>query len=106
MPGQPITPPYSKDGTWTVHIDFEGNEYLLQWDGDWGQLQDLAQFPLVPNATVTPVMHSSSISDIWATSEVLNFGEDAHVRVLRSCTDGFPICKVAVNDHQRRLIRD
>jgi serine/threonine protein kinase len=106
MSAQPITFPYPKDNHCTVNIDFDGNEYLLQWDGDWRELPDLTLFPLVTNATVTPVFHSSGVSDIWTRSQVLNFGADAHLRVLDSCTDEFPICKIALDGRQRLLLQD
>lgn len=106
MLAQPITFTYPKDNTCTVHIDFKGNEYLIQWNGDWRQLPDLTHFPLVTDATITRLEHSPSVSGIWATSEVLKFGADAHVRALSSCKDGFPICKVAIDTRQRLLLRD
>ena len=106
MSAQPITFPYPTENSCTVNIDFEGNEYLLRWDGDWRQLPELTHFPTVTNATITPVLHSSSVDDIWRRSQVLKFGADAHLRVLSSCTDEFPVCKIALDARQRRLVQD
>jgi serine/threonine protein kinase len=106
MSAQPITFTYPTGTSCTVNIDFEGKEYTVRWDGDWKVLPDLQYFPNVSNATVTLVPHTSSVNEIWATSQVLKFGADAHLRVLHSCTDEFPICKVALDVRQRRLLQE
>jgi len=92
-----------------LNLDFDGHEYLLQWDGDWNQIADLIQFPSVPNGTTNPVAHSPETDEIWKASDVLGslgFGADAHLRELRNSNDEFPVCKVAINAHQRRLLYD
>lgn len=105
MAAQPITFPYPSNNSCTVNIDFEGNEYLLRWDGDWRNLPDLTEF-LVNKASATPIPHSPSIHVLWTTSQVLTHGADSHIRALDSCSDGFPICKVAIDDRQRRLLEE
>lgn len=106
MPAQPITPPYSVGKSLAINIDFKGNEYLLRWDGDWRITPDLTLFPLVDDASVTLIPHSKRINELWATSEVLAYGADSHIRVLDSCGDEFSVCKVAINDRQRRLLQE
>ena len=101
-----ITFPYRRDNRCTVNLDFDGREYLLQWDGDWQRIPDLTQFPSVPNGTVTGIAHSPKVDEIWMTSDVLKFGADAHLRESRTVEDNFPVCKVAINAHQRCLLRD
>ena len=63
-------------------------------------------FPLVDDASVTLIPHSKRINELWATSEVLAYGADSHIRVLDSCRDEFSVCKVAINDRQRRLLQE
>ncbi|KAH6713540.1 hypothetical protein BKA61DRAFT_674158 [Leptodontidium sp. MPI-SDFR-AT-0119] len=69
-------------------------------------LPDLTQFPSVSNGTVNTVAHSSEVEKIWKASYVLGFGADAHLRELRNGNDEFPVCKVAINARQRRLLQD
>ncbi|OBT87950.1 hypothetical protein VE02_04530 [Pseudogymnoascus sp. 03VT05] len=103
---RPITPAYPIDKSPAVNIDFKGDEYLLRWDGDWRKTPDLTSFPLVNNATVTLIPHSERVKDLWATSQVLEYGADSHIRILDSCADEFSVCKVAIDDRQRRLLKD
>lgn len=37
---------------------------------------------------------------------MVKYGADARLRVFHSCTDEFPICKVALNTYQRQLLQD
>lgn len=106
MSAQPITTPYPIDKSHAVHIDFNGDEYLLRWDGDWRETPDLTSFPHVDNATVTRIPHSERVKELWATTQVLAYGADSHIRILDSCADEFSVCKVAINDRQRRLLED
>jgi hypothetical protein len=106
MSAQPITFPYPTDKSCTVNVDFKGNEYFLRWDGDWKKLPDLTRFPRVDDASVSLIPHSSDVHKLWATSQLLKYGADSHITALDSCTDGFPICKVAINDRQRCLLRE
>jgi predicted Ser/Thr protein kinase len=101
-----ITFVYPIEKSCAINIDFEGHEYLLRWDGDWRKLPSLESFPVVNDAAVTLIPHSPSVHDIWSRSQVLTYGADSHVRILNSCTDGFPICKIAIDDRQRRLIQE
>jgi serine/threonine protein kinase len=55
---------------------------------------------------VTIVTHSDSVHELWATSRLLKFGADSHVRIFNCCTDEFPVCKVAIDDRQRRLLQE
>lgn len=105
MPAQPITPPYPIEKSSAVNIDFNGDEYLLRWDGDWRESPDLTSFPHVDNATVTLVPHTERVKELWATSQVLAYGADSHIRILDSCGDEFSVCKVAINDRQRQLLQ-
>ncbi|PVH74055.1 hypothetical protein DL98DRAFT_468493 [Cadophora sp. DSE1049] len=104
MSARQITFTYPRDNRCTVNLDFDRREYRLQWDGDWRQLPDLTQFPSIPNGTVNAIAHSPKVDEIWAVSEVLNFGADAHLRELRPGKDEFPVCKVAIDARQRRLL--
>jgi len=89
------------------NIDFKGNEYLLRLEGDWKKLPDLTQFPLVEDhVSVIPIPHSQCVHELWTSSQVLKYGADAHIRVLNSCSDEFHICKVAINDCQKRILRE
>lgn len=106
MLAQPITSPYPVGKSPAINIDFKGNEYLLCWDGDWRKTPDLTSFPLVDNASVTLIPHNERIKELWATSQVLAYGADSHIRVLHSCGDEFSVCKVAINDRQRRLLQE
>ncbi|KFZ02471.1 hypothetical protein V500_00183 [Pseudogymnoascus sp. VKM F-4518 (FW-2643)] len=106
MSPQPITFPYPIDKSSAVNVDFKGDEYLLRWDGDWKKLPDLTRFPSVDDAFVSLIPHSSNVHKLWTTSRLLKYGADSHIRALDYCTDGFPICKVAINDRQRRLLRE
>jgi serine/threonine protein kinase len=106
MLAQPITPPYPIDKSPAVNIDFNGDEYLLRWDGDWRNTPDLASFPLVDNSSVTLIPHSERVKELWATSQVLAYGADSHIRILDSCGDEFSVCKVAINDRQRQLLQE
>lgn len=106
MPAQPLTLAYPIDKTHAINIDFKGDEYLLRWDGDWRKTPDLASFPIVNNATVTLIPHSERVKQLWVTSQVLAFGADSHIRILDFCADEFSVCKVAINDRQRRLLED
>lgn len=106
MSAKPITFTYPRDDRCTINIDFNGNEYLIQWQGAWQEPPSLAGFPIVADATIIPIPHSSSVNNIWSQSEVLTFGADAHIRYLNFCNDEYPICKVAIDDRQRRLLRD
>lgn len=106
MSAKPITFTYPRDDHCTINIDFNGNEYLLQWRGPWQEPPSLAGFPTVTDATVIPIPHSPSVNDIWSRSEVLKFGADAHIRRLNFCEDEYPICKVAIDNRQRRLLVD
>jgi serine/threonine protein kinase len=105
MPAQPITPPYPIDKSSAVNIDFNGDEYLLRWDGDCRETPDLTYFPHVDNATVTLIPQSERVKVSWATSQVLAYGADSHIRILDSCGDKFSVCKVAINDRQRQLLQ-
>ncbi len=58
------------------------------------------------HVSVIPIPHSQCVHELWTSSRVLKYGADAHVRVLNSCSDEYPICKVAINDYQRRLLRE
>lgn len=106
MPAQPITCPFPIDKASAINIDFNGDEYLLCWDGDWREIPDLTSFPLVDNASVTLISHTERVKELWATSQVLAFGADSHTRALDSCGDEFSVCKVAINDRQRQLLQE
>ncbi|OBT74538.1 hypothetical protein VF21_07535 [Pseudogymnoascus sp. 05NY08] len=106
MPAQPITHAYPINNSPVVNIDFNGEEYLLRWDGDWRKTPDLTSFPIVNNATVTLIPHSERVRELWATSQVLAYGADSHIRILDSYADEFSVCKVAIDDRQRRLLQD
>ncbi|KFY25146.1 hypothetical protein V493_04810 [Pseudogymnoascus sp. VKM F-4281 (FW-2241)] len=106
MPPQPITFTYPIEKSSAININFNGFEYLLRWDGDWRKLPDLTSFPLVNNASVTLIPHTERVNELWATSEVLTYGADSHIRILDSCADAFSVCKVAINNRQRRLLRE
>jgi len=106
MLAKQITFPYPRNGCCAINIDFQGTEYIIEWNGNWREIPDLTTFPLVENATITLVPHTSSVDEIWTNSSVLNFGGDSHLRSLHSCPDEFSVCKVAINDRQRTLIRD
>ncbi|POR38498.1 Uncharacterized protein TPAR_01302 [Tolypocladium paradoxum] len=57
--------------------------------------------------------HDTNRIRLYATStrfrgqeHEVNHGADSHIRELRNCMDDFPICKLAINDRQKRLLRD
>ena len=101
-----ITFPYPTNKSCTVNIDFKGQEYVLLWAGDWRKLPDLTLFPHVEGASVTLIPHSSRVHELWMRSRVLTYGADSHIRTLDSCIDDFPICKVAIDERQRRLLQE
>lgn len=103
MPAQPITLPSPIDKSLAINIDFNGDEYLVRWDG---KTPDLTSFPLVDNASVALISHTKRVKELWATSQVLAYGADSHIRTLDSCGDEFSVCKVAINDRQRQLLRE
>ena len=102
-----ITDIYKFQGMYAKNLDFECQEYRVCWQGDWQNPPDLTDFPTVPNATITTIPHSYQADEVWINSTVLRYGSDSHIRLLNSTEDEqFPICKVAIDDHQRRLIKD
>ncbi|KFY15429.1 hypothetical protein V492_01990 [Pseudogymnoascus sp. VKM F-4246] len=106
MPAQPITVPYPVEKSCAINIDFNGDEYVLRWDGDWRMTPDLTSFPLVDNSSVTLIPHSERVKELWGKSQVLTYGADGHIRILDSCEDEFSVCKVAINDCQRQLLQE
>lgn len=107
---------YKHGDMWAENYDFQHQEYRVCWHGHWRDSPDLTAFPQVPNATVTLIAHSPEVDKLWAKSQVIRYGGDSHVRLLdrepskdgedEGEEDEFPVCKVAVNDHQRRFIVD
>lgn len=102
----PITFVYPFYGQCALNVDHHGREYRVCWSGDWRKPPDLSAFPRVDNATSSSIPHSPGVNELWAASRVLKHGADSHIRVLSNCTDDFPICKVAINDRQRRLVQE
>ncbi|KAH6952365.1 hypothetical protein BKA56DRAFT_242864 [Ilyonectria sp. MPI-CAGE-AT-0026] len=103
---QPITDPYNYGNQFARNFDYLGQEFRVCWSGDWRKPPNLADFPHVENATVTPISHTPNVDALWRTSHAIAHGSNAHLRLLKDCTDNFPICKIASNDQQKSLIYD
>lgn len=105
-----VTDIYKFGDMYAANIDFGRQEYRVSWQGDWRNFPELTSFPKVPGATVTSIPHSPEVDELWAKSRVLCYGADSHIRILdqgsASGEEQFPVCKVAVNDNQRRFIVD
>lgn len=101
----PITDVFPFDRKCALHVDYHGDEYRVCWTGDWRRRPDLSEFPRVKTATITKIPHSPAVDVLWTSSQVVAHGADVHIRELRNCTDGFPICKVAIDTRQRRLLQ-
>ncbi|KAI9809843.1 MAG: hypothetical protein M1825_000276 [Sarcosagium campestre] len=101
---QAITCTYHIGGSPAMNIDVNGKEYLVQWSKSI-KSPDLSRFPQVEDAIITAIPHSAGVQKLWSESKVLKYGGDGHIRVLESCKDDFPICKVAIDERQRYLLR-
>ncbi|KJZ70777.1 hypothetical protein HIM_09827 [Hirsutella minnesotensis 3608] len=106
MSAKSITDVYPIDGLCAVNVDFGGKEYRICWSGNWRNLPDLSTFPDLTGATITEIAQSLAMRQVWTQSEVIAHGADSHIRELRTCSDDFPICKVANDWRQRQAIRD
>ncbi|KAL6409827.1 hypothetical protein AUP68_06225 [Ilyonectria robusta] len=106
MSPQPITDVYPFNKQCALNVDYQGQEYRVCWLGDWRKPPDLSSFPSLDGATASHIPHGSQVNELWSASQVIGYGSDFHIRELSNCTDGFPICKVAINERQRRLIQD
>ena len=101
-----ISLPYSTDGKITVDLEYDSKQYRILWTGRSDCPPDLSRFPIVDSSvTVVPVAHSPEVESVWKQSQLTIYASDAMIRklndpTLNSCT----ICKVAVNDRQRRFI--
>lgn len=99
---------YKLGDQYAVNADFERKEYRVAWHGNWRDSPDLASFPQIPGATITPVQHSPQVGQLWARSQVLRYGADSHIRLLDEPHDAdeeqFLVCKVATDERQRLLI--
>ncbi|KAK4243203.1 hypothetical protein C7999DRAFT_36478 [Corynascus novoguineensis] len=104
-----VTDIYQFGGMHAANIDFQRPEYRVSWHGDWRNFPELGSFPQVPGATVTSILHSPEVDELWAKSQVLCYGADSHIRLLdqgpASGEEQFPVCKVAANDSQRRFMQ-
>ncbi|KAH6881140.1 kinase-like domain-containing protein [Thelonectria olida] len=103
---QPITDVYPFDKQCAFNVDYEGQEYRVCWSGDWRRQPNLSSFPRVDGVALSPIPHSSEVDELWTASRVVGHGSDSHLRELNNCTDGFPICKVAINERQKRLLQE
>ncbi|KAI5465151.1 hypothetical protein BGZ63DRAFT_402043 [Mariannaea sp. PMI_226] len=103
---QPITDVYPFDKQCAFNVDYDGQEYLVCWSGDWRSQPNLSLFPHIEGAVSSPIPHSSQVNKLWTTSRVVGHGADSHIRELNNCMDSFPICKVAINERQRDLLRE
>ncbi|KAH9898987.1 hypothetical protein F4778DRAFT_181093 [Xylariomycetidae sp. FL2044] len=73
---------------------------------DWRRLPDMSAFPSLQDATASLLEFGPEISKVLNASQVLSHGSDSHIRKLAQCSDEFPICKIAIDDRQRRLLQD
>ncbi|KEY64863.1 hypothetical protein S7711_10782 [Stachybotrys chartarum IBT 7711] len=106
MTPQRITDVYPFNGHCAINLDYQGEEFRICWTGDWRKPPNLSTFPQVDGATSSKVPHSPEVDDLWTNSQVLGYGADSHIRKLVDCVDGFPICKVAIDDRQRLLLQE
>jgi hypothetical protein len=103
-----ITEIYYHKRQCAVNVDFRRREFRVCWPGNWVDLPDLTDFPRraeEDGAVVEPVAHSRAVDNLWATSDVLAFGANSHIRLLDQCSDGLPVCKVACDDRQKAILK-
>ncbi|KAF2277642.1 uncharacterized protein EI97DRAFT_300204 [Westerdykella ornata] len=105
MSPKPISFAYRFEDGCAMNIDYQRHEYRICWNGDWRKPPDLSHFPAV-DGSVTLIPHSREVEELWAKSDVLKCGADAHIRILKNKKDAFPVIKVGMDDRQRRLIAD
>ncbi|KAK5992345.1 hypothetical protein PT974_05749 [Cladobotryum mycophilum] len=106
MSPQTLTDVYPFDGMCAINIDHQSQEYRVCWTGDKRKPPNLSSFPELDGATATRIPHSAAVDGLWTRSKVMSHGYDSHIRELVDCDDEFPICKVAINSRQRRLVED
>ena len=103
---RPVTFAYQFENMYAMNIDYVRQEYRICWSGDWRKPPDLGRFPQV-DCSITAIRHSREVEEVWAESHVLKCGVDAHIRILNNKEENvFPACKIAIDDRQRRLIKD
>lgn len=106
---QPITDVYPFQGKCAFNVDFQHKEFRVCWSGNWLQPPSLADFPAsveLAGATIEEIPHSPEVDEVWLFSRAIGHGANSHIRLLEDSIDGFPICKVAINEQQRGMIAD
>lgn len=106
---QPITDVYPFQGKCAFNVDFQHKEFRVCWSGNWLQPPSLADFPRSAErvgATIEQIPHSPAVDTIWSCSRAIGHGANSHIRLFEDSANDFPICKVAINKQQRRMIAD
>ncbi|KAK8121328.1 serine/threonine kinase family protein [Apiospora kogelbergensis] len=104
MEPAPITFVYPFNGQCALNFDYDGKEYRVCWAGDWRRPPDLSRFPHTTNFNVRELPHSEDEKEVWASSKVIAYGADSHVREFLDPCD-FPLCKIAIDHRQRQLLQ-
>ncbi|RMJ00527.1 hypothetical protein CDV36_015920 [Fusarium kuroshium] len=104
---QPITDVYPFQGICAFNVDFQHKEFRVCWSGNWLEPPSLADFPRsLDGATIEEILHNPDVDRIWSCTRAIGHGANSHIRLFEDSADDFPICKVAINEQQRRMIAD